>query len=68
MPIKDIFPDAPEGFYFSTKKMGASTWTLTAEQSVTAGPVTKVPVTLVLSDGVNSVETTRTFDIAPDGK
>ena len=68
MPVADIFSDAPEGFFFSTKKTGPSTWTLTAEQSVTAGKPTKVPVTLVVADGRNSVETTRTFDIAPDGK
>ena len=63
--VEDIFSDAPEGFYFATKKTGASSWTLTAEQSVLAGKATKVPVTLVLADGANSVETTRTFDIAP---
>ena len=66
--IQDIFSDAPEGFYFSTKKLGPSTWTLTAEQTVVAGKATKIPVTLVLADGASSVETTRTFDIGPDGK
>ena len=68
MPVQDIFADAPEGFYFSTKKTGSSSWTLTAEQSVTAGKTTKVPVSLVVANGTKSVETTRTFDIAPDGK
>ena len=68
MPVTDIFSDAPEGFFFSTRKTGPSTWTLTAEESVTAGKSTKVPVLLVLADGTSSIETTRTFDIGQDAK
>ena len=66
-PISDIFSEAPEGFYFSTKPAGSDAWILTADQSVAAPQATKVPVTLVLA-GASPVETTRTFDIGSAGK
>ncbi len=62
----DIFADAPEGFYFSTKKTGAGIWMLTAAQSVTAPTATEVPVTLVLATpGGGAVQFTRPFDVGP---
>ena len=67
-PLADIFPDAPEGYYFSTKKAGAETWTLTAAQSVGTSKTTPVPVTLVLAEATGAVRTTATFDIGPAGK
>ena len=62
-PLVDIFADAPDGFYFSTKKTGAETWTVTAAQSVTAPKATTVPVTLVLAGKNGAVQVTRVFDV-----
>ncbi len=67
-PIADIFADAPEGFYFSTKKTAINTWTLTASQSVTTGQPTQVPVTLVLARAGDAEQIMRSFDIGPAAK
>ena len=64
----DIFPDAPEGFYFDTKKTGPATWTLTAQQSVSAPKSPSVPVTLVLARPTGSTSVTETFDVGAQPK
>ena len=68
MPPADIFPDAPEGFYFDTKKTGPATWTLTAQQSVTAPKSPSVPVTLVLARPKDSTSVRETFDVGAPAK
>ena len=67
-PLDDIFSDAPEGFYFSTKKTAPGTWTLTADQGVVAPNADRVPVSLVLASSVSATEMKQTFDIGPVGK
>lgn len=59
----DIFPVAPEGFFFSSRKIGPTTWTVTAEQSVTAPKSKTVPVTLVLARPDNPTSVEETFDL-----
>ena len=64
----DIFPDAPEGFFFDSKKIGAAHWTLTAQQSVTASKSPPVPVTLVLARPKGSTSVSETFDVGAAAK
>ena len=64
-PLVDIFPDAPEGFLFDTRKLDADHWTLTASESVGAGASVKVPVSLVLKGGERSFAVSETLDVRP---
>lgn len=64
----DIFPDAPEGFFFDTKKTGPATWTLTAQRSVTAPHEQTVPVTLVLARPKGPTSISETFDVGAQSK
>ena len=64
----DIFPDAPEGFYFDSKKVAPDKWTVTAQQSVTAPKSPTVPVTLVLARAKGSTSVTQTFDVSAPAK
>lgn len=64
----DIFPEAPEGFFFDTKKVSPATWTLTAERSVIAPKAQTAPVTLVLARVKGSTSVTETFDVGAPGK
>lgn len=63
-PVEDIFADAPEGFYFETKRLAANTYSLTATQTVTTAKRTSVPVALTLARKTHSLVATATFDIA----
>ncbi len=64
----DIFPDAPEGFFFGSKKTGPAAWTIVAQQSVTAPKSTTVPVTLVLARPKGSTSVSETFDVGAPAK
>ncbi len=64
----DIFPDAPEGFFFDSKKTGPVTWTLVAQQSVSAPKAETVPVTLVLARPRGSTSVSETFDVGAPAK
>ncbi len=64
----DIFPDAPEGFYFVSKKVAPDKWMVTAQQSVTAPKSPTVPVTLVLARAKAPTSVTETFDVGPPAK
>ncbi len=64
-PLADIFPDAPEGFVFDTRKLDDNHWTLTASESVGASATVKVPVTLVLKGFDGSFIATETLDVRP---
>lgn len=64
----DIFPDAPEGFFFDSKKTGPVTWTVTAQQSVVAPKAQTVPVTLVLARPEGPTSVSETFDVSDPGK
>ena len=59
--LADIFADAPEGFYFDTRKRGADSWSLVAAQSVGAPKGTTVPVSLILTrkGGTNLILTEK---------
>lgn len=61
--LRDIIPDAPEGYYFSTKKTQPSVWTLTATQTVATGKSETVPVTLVLIGSDGATQLKHTFDV-----
>ncbi len=65
---QDIFPDAPEGFYFDSKKVAPDTWTVTAQQSVTAPKAPTVAVTLVLARAKGPTSVTETFDVGAPAK
>ncbi len=67
-PPGDIFADAPEGFYFTTRKTAPDSWTLTAVSTVTAAAATPVPVTLVLAGPTGALQTTRTLDLKAPGR
>ena len=67
-PVTDIFPDPPDGFFFSTKKTGDNAWLLTVSQSIATETATKVPVRLVLAYPNGAAETTLTFNVAPPKK
>ena len=64
-PITDIFPDAPEGFLFDTRKLDAHRWLLTASESVGATATVKVPVCLVLKSGEGGFTVSETLDVRP---
>ena len=64
----DIFPDAPEGFFFDSKKVAPDKWTVTAQQSVTAPKAPTVPVTLVLARAKGPTSITETFDVSAPAK
>ena len=59
----DIFPVAPEGYVFATKKTAPGAWTLTALSAVTSPNAPEVPVTLVLANEGAPTETTRTLAV-----
>lgn len=59
----DIFPEAPEGFFFDSRKTGATTWTLSAEQSVIAPKSPDVRVTLVLARQKGATSVIESFDL-----
>lgn len=63
-PLDDIFADAPEGFYFSTKSSGPQKWVLTADRSVLTKDATTVPVALILARKGQSLAATETLDLA----
>ena len=63
-PVTDIFAEAPEGFYFETKKTGPDRFTLTAAQVVAATKTTRVPVSLVLALAPHGVVANETLDVA----
>lgn len=67
-PLDDIFAVAPEGFYFSTKKKGPRTWTLTAAQSVSTQEHTTVQVSLVLARKNDSLTVPETLDVGAPGQ
>lgn len=60
-PVADIFADAPEGTYLATRKTGAGTWRLVAEQ-LPAGATT-VPVALTLARAAHPLAVDETLDI-----
>ena len=64
-PPRDIFPVAPEGYVFATKKTAPKAWVLTAESTVTSSTSLSVPVTLVLRNEGAPTEVTRTFQLKP---
>ena len=64
-PVTDIFPDAPEGFVFDTRKLDANHWTLTASESVGVTATVKVPVSLVLKGGAGGYTVSETLDVRP---
>ena len=64
-PVTDIFPDAPDGFVFNTRKLDAGRWLLTASESVGAGATVKVPVSLVLKSGDGGFVVSETLDVRP---
>ena len=63
-PVEDIFADAPEGFYFDTRKRGPATWTLTAAQTVATPTAKPVPVTLTLARMDGGLRVTEFLDAA----
>ena len=60
--VEDIFADAPEGYYFATRKRGPTTWTLTADQMVHAPDTKTVPVELTLARSSRSLVVEETLD------
>ena len=52
---RDIFADAPEGFYFATRRSGPTSWTLVAAQTVQAPGINPVTVSLTLARPRNSL-------------
>ena len=67
-PPEDIFVDAPEGFFFSTRKIGSDHWTLVAEQSVPGAAAERVPVSLTLKRNGDSLVTVETLDAGSPAK
>ena len=65
-PVIDIFPDAPEGFVFDTRKLAADRWRLTAAQSVGTTSTVAVPVSLVLKRDKDAASLTETLDVKPE--
>ena len=57
----DVFADAPDGYYFATRKTGAATWRLVADQipATKAWPVT---VALTLARAAHSLVVTEKLD------
>ena len=64
----DIFPEAPEGFFFDSRKVAPAKWTVTAQQSVTAPKSPTVPVSLVLARAKGPTSVTETFDVGAPAK
>ena len=66
-PLDDIFADAPEGFYFDTRKRGKGSWSLVASQSLAQPKGVTVPVALILTrkGGANLVVTEKLDVNAP---
>jgi DsbC/DsbD-like thiol-disulfide interchange protein len=61
--VDDIFADAPDGFYFDTRKRGANSWSLVAAQSVGAPTGKSVPVSLILTrKGAANLTVTEKLD------
>ena len=57
----DVFADAPEGYYFATRKTGAGTWQLVADQ-VPATKAWPVAVALTLARASHSLVVTEKLD------
>lgn len=64
VPVEDVFADAPEGFYFDTRKRGPATWTLTAAQIVGSPKGKPVPVSLTLAREDGSLLATESLEVA----
>ena len=60
--VEDLFADAPDGFFFTTKKIGDATWTLVADQIV--GAATAVPVSLTLRQKTGGLVVMEKLDVA----
>ena len=58
-PIEDVFADAPEGYYFATRKTGVQTWRLVADQARGKAPV---DVALTLARGKGGLVVTEKLD------
>ena len=58
-PIDDVFADAPDGYFFATRKTGAQTWRLVADQARGTMPV---DVALTLARGTGGLVVTETLD------
>lgn len=67
-PVADIFVDAPEGFFFSTRKDGDNAWTLVADQTVPGALARHVPVALTLARGDASIVVTEPLDAGAPAK
>lgn len=63
--LRDIIPDAPEGYYFATKKTQPDVWRLTATQTVATGQSVTVPVTFVLIGADGATQLKHIFDVGP---
>ena len=59
--VDDIFADAPEGYYFATRKTGPATWRLVADETPAAG-VKPVEVALTLARASHSLVVTEKLD------
>ncbi len=61
-PVEDLFADAPEGFFFETRKIGPNRFLLVAEQML---PEPKqVPVVLTVTSGTSAFVLSQTLDLA----
>lgn len=60
---EDIFADAPDGYYFATRKTGPATWTLVADQVPDTRPW-PAAVTLTLARAAHSLTVSETLDTA----
>lgn len=67
-PTDDIFANAPEGYYFDTKRKGRQSWALVAAQVVTADGATRVPVELTLARKDGGLVTTEMLDVGAPAK
>ncbi len=65
---EDIFVDGPEGFFFTTRKIGSDHWMLVAEQTVPGDAARRVPVSLTLKRGDASLVTVETLDASLPAK
>ena len=61
--VEDIFADAPDGFFFTTKKTGPSTWLLVADQGVGLVGADAVPVSLTLKRAGRGLVVTEKLDV-----
>ena len=62
--IDDIFADAPEGFFFTTKKTGSAQWTLVEAQGVGLTSHDAIPVSLTLKRQADSLVILEKLDAA----